>query len=684
MSRWNFFGSFKELKPYSLSLATFVLAALVIALVAPSTKGFQYQFAKGRPWQHDLLTAPYDFPIYKTEAEIEAGEDSIRQAFKPVFTIEASTGELMLGELMNEYQSRLADDMPIRYYNYVHARLVGLYKRGLIQAEQLTNLRNEGKLEIQIRTGEYLARRPVTQFYTLKEGYDYILDSIPTGLDRSLIERMDVGRFLRENVVYDTDFSERLLADELSNLSRSVGMIQQGERIIDRGEIVTPYIYNVLRSLALEHEQRSGGALEMHIIRIGVFITVSLLMLLVGLYLILLVPTFDKARKNILLIQVSMLIFVVLTAINAHHDLFNVYIIPYVMLPILWRIFFNSSTAFTAYVAVILASAIFVAEPLSFILIQMLAGLAALVSLQKLSSRGQMIKASFVVYLTYTITAIGLRFIAVGDLDASYWVIQFYFAINLIFLMFTYILAFFVERAFGYVSNVSLVELSDVNTPLLRELSEIAPGTFQHSLQVSILASEAASKVGGDVSLIRTGALYHDIGKIKNPAYFTENQGGSNPHDLIGPEESARVIIRHVTDGIALAQKHNLPTQIIDFIRTHHGLGMVRYFYITAQNANPDAAIDPAPYTYPGPNPWTKEQGILMLADAVEASSRSLKEYTAESIHAHVARIIDSIVAEGYLNDTPITFRDIQTIKEVFTSKLRTMYHTRISYPDKR
>lgn len=674
----------KDFRSYWDVLLIFALVALVVAGVAPSTKGFQYQFSQGRPWQYDLLTAPYDFPIYKSDQQLQHEQDSITSATRPVYIIDESVASMMIAELQDEYQARLSERVPMRYYNYVHARLVSLYKRGLIPADQLTALRSQGRLEVQLRSGDFVERIPITRFYSLKEAYDYIIDSIPPGLKTELLEQMNLGHYIRDNVVYDEAFTQRLMDESLGHISLSTGMVQLGERIIGPGEIVTAEVYNILRSLAREHDKRSGGALQQHTTRIGVFITLSLLFGLVALYLIYLVPSFDSKRKNFLLLGISSLLLVVLTALNVHYGWFNVYIIPYVMLPILWRIFFSSSTALVSYIAVVLASAIFVSEPLTFIFIQMLGGVSALVSLQNLSSRGQMIKAAFVVYLSYTITALGLRLIGAGAIDSSYWLIQVYFAINLVLLMFTYILAFVVERAFGYVSNVSLVELSDINSPLLRELSEVAPGTFQHSLQVSILASEATSKIGGDVSLIRTGALYHDIGKIKAPAYFTENQGGSNPHNLIDAEESARIIIRHVTDGIALAQKHNLPIPIIDFIRTHHGNGMTKYFYLSEQNAHPEREIDPSPYTYPGPNPWTKEQGILMLADAVEASSRSLKEYTEDSIRKHVWRIVDGIVAEGYLNDTPITFRDIQQIKAVFIAKLRTMYHTRISYPEKR
>lgn len=681
---WNISRLVQEIRNYRYVLIGFVLLSFIIALVAPSTRGFQYQFSVGRPWQYDLLMAPYDFPIYKTEAELSMERDSIRHALKPVYQIDRSLGEMMLGELQDEYQSHLRNEVPLRYYNYLHARLAGFYTRGLMQVDELSTLRQDGKLEIQIREGDVLQRRPITYFYSLREAYDIILDSLPANLDRDLLERMNVGRFLKENVIYDEALTGDLLTDALGHLASSKRIVQQGERIIDRGELVSSDIYNVLESLSIENERRSGGSFYSYVTRLGVFLTIGLLMLLVGLYLVLFTPGLVLELKNILLIQGSILIFVLITALNAHYDLFNVYIIPFVMLPILWRIFYDSYVSLVSFIALVLASAIFVAEPLNFIFIQMVAGLAALVSMQQLSSRAQMIKAAFVVYLAYSLASLGVNLIGSGELSRDYWVIQLYFGLNLVLLTFTYILSFLVERALGYVSYVSLMELSDIHVPLLRELSERAPGTFQHSLQVSILASDAAAKIGGNIPLTRAGGLYHDIGKLKNPAYFTENQGGNNPHMLLQPEESARIIIRHVTDGIILAQKHSLPSTLIDFIRTHHGLGMTKYFYITACNEHPDVEIDPETFTYPGPNPWTKEQGLVMLADAVEASSRSLESYTEEAIRQHVERIVDSIVDEGLLTNTPITFKDIQTIKAVFVSKLQTLYHTRISYPEKR
>lgn len=685
LSMWKILSIPKAVAHNLKTLSSFLLVALLITLLTPGNTGFRYQFSKGKPWQYDLLTAPYDFPIYKSDAELSLEQDSIREATKPVYTYDEEIMAMMLGELKDDYEAHMSQEIPHAYYQYVQHQLRRLYGRGLIQAEQAQGLREQGKLEINLVGADNVMKRtPITRFYNLKEAYEQIHDNKPDQLSAEVLLRMDLARYLRDNVLLNEELTTQLIEAELSDLSPSVGLIQQGERIIDKGEIVTPYTYSLLRSLAHEQQRRSGGTLQQWSLRIGNFLSMSILFSVLGLYLILFIPSFVLRRKNLFFLLISLFLFVGLTAVNIGYDLFNLYIIPYVMFAIMMRTFFDSHTSLITYIVMVLSSAIFIAEPLGFILTQMVAGLVVLIALQNLSSRAQLIRASFLVYLSYTIMSLAITIMNEGSIQQSYWIIQLYFAINLIFLTFTYILAFIVEKTFGYVSNVSLVELSDVNTPLLKELSEVAPGTFQHSLQVSILATEAASKIGGDVQLIRTGALYHDIGKIKNPTYFTENQGVSNPHDLLSCDESAQIIIRHVTDGIALAQKHNLPPQIIDFIRTHHGEGMTRYFYNTYCNQHPDQVVDPTPFTYPGPNPWTKEQGILMLADAVEASSRSLKEHTEQGLSQLMNRIIDGIVGEGMLNNTPLTFRDIQVIKEVFLVKLKTMYHSRITYPDKR
>ena len=365
------------------------------------------------------------------------------------------------------------------------------------------------------------------------------------------------------------------------------------------------------------------------------------------------------------------------------HNILSVYILPYAMLPIILRVFLDSRTAFMAHTITILICSICLRYPHEFILLQVAAGLVAIYSLRELSQRSQLFRSAILVILTYAAMYFAFELITENDLSKMNGGMYIYFIINGILLLFAYPLLFLLEKTFGFTSNVTLVELSNINTPLLRRMSETVPGTFQHSMQVANLAAEAANRIGAKSQLVRTGALYHDIGKMENPVFFTENQsGGVNPHKNLSYEQSAQVVISHITDGIKLAEKNNLPKVIKDFITTHHGRGKTKYFYISWKNEHPNEEPDESLFTYPGPNPFTKEQAILMMADSVEAASRSLPEYTEESIGNLVDKIIDSQVDEGFFKECPITFKDIATVKAVFKEKLKTVYHTRISYPE--
>ena len=320
--------------------------------------------------------------------------------------------------------------------------------------------------------------------------------------------------------------------------------------------------------------------------------------------------------------------------------------------------------------------------PHEFILMQTIAGMVVIFSLKDLSQRSELIRCAFFTFLSYVLTYISLVHYQEGDFLKINWMMFLYLGINFILLMFAYVLVYMLEKTFGYISNITLVELSNINMPLLKKLSETCPGTFQHSLQVSILAAEAAGKINANAQLVRTGALYHDVGKMTNPVFFTENQNNVNPHNQLSFDESARIVISHVSEGVKIAEKYNLPEAIIDFIRTHHGKGKAKYFYNSFKNQYPDRKIDESVFTYPGPNPFSKETAVLMMADSVEAASRSLKEHSEEEIQALVNKIIDGQMADGLLKNAPLTYKDVETVKQVFIDKLKMMYHTRISYPD--
>lgn len=664
---------------------TFVILAVIITLLAPSKSGLHHQFFKGKPWTGDLLTAPYDFPVYKSEAIISMERDSVREAMPPIYLLNEDIEAKMLQKWKEKYSEIGSQQLSYQYYAYLQEQLRILYANGLIGTEEQNNLRQTGHLEITLVNDAKEAEViPITRFLTLKEAYEQILDNLPPILDKKVMADLHITEYLQSNIEYSQSFTEQRLKSEMDKLSLSTGIVQAGERIVDKGEIVDGYTYNVLNSLQQAMERRSGGSKQHFAVSVGTFFMI--LCILITLWLMLRVIAggkFEREFQNIILLVVLIVILVTLAQMASLYQWFSIYIVPFAILPILMRTFFDTWTAFVSHLCSTLIAALFVIDPLGFIIMQVIAGIVALSSLRSLTSRWQLIKCTFLVFLSYIISYIGLSLLRNGGITVDAGLVLLYLGINLIFMMFTYLLVYIIERGFGYVSNISLVELSDINTPLLRQLSETAPGTFQHSLQVSILATEAASHVNADVQLIRTGALYHDIGKMKNPTYFTENQGMNNPHATLPFDESARIIIRHVTDGIALAQKHALPDAVIDFIRTHHGRGQAKYFYNSYYNEHPDEAIDVDQFTYPGPNPFSKEMGILMLADAVEASSRSLKEFTEEGLEALVNKIVGNIISEGLLDDTPISFHDVQIIKKVFVNKLKVMYHSRITYPER-
>ncbi|MBL6452131.1 MAG: HDIG domain-containing protein [Porphyromonas sp.] len=669
-------------------LLTLILLALVITVLSPHDEDtFQYQVIQGKPWLGDeLLVAPFNFPIYKSDEMIQRERDSVRQSILPYYQIDTLTGAKMLHKWEEEWTAKWSKEVSDEaYYYYMCDYLKDLYRNGIIEEETATRLRQDDVLEVKLLDAGQVSRlTPVTLFSTPMEAYQQASERLPQELSKSVIRKFDPSNYIQVNVYPNEAKTQQVIDDELRNLSKSVGVVQKGERIISKGEIVSPHQYDVLQSLRRVTEEQQGSSLRQALpMGVGTFLIIVSLLLGLWFFLFYYRPKIVKEYKNTLFFSLLILIFSVLTIIFARIELGAwVYAIPYVSVAILVRTFFESRTAVYAFLTTILICALYVPFALEFIIIQFIAGMLAVFSLRSLSSRAQIIRATFLIFVIYNVMTCSYSLMTGGALGRNDLSNLLYFSFNLIFNMFSYLLIYLIEKGFGYVSNITLVELSDVNRPLPRQLSEQAPGTFQHSMQMALLASDAATAIGADARLVRAGALYHDIGKMRNAAYFTENQGSINPHDQLTPMESAAVIIKHVTDGIAMAQKHNLPPAIQDFIRMHHGRGVTKYFYNEYCNAHPDETVDVDKFTYPGPNPNSKETGILMLADAIEASSRSLKDLSKETLIAHVNKIVDSIVADGLLNDTPLTFRDIQTIKDVFAEKLATIYHSRIAYPE--
>ena len=524
--------------------------------------------------------------------------------------------------------------------------------------------------------------RFIDQLYTVKEAYEYLLNADTAHYKKKILQQCNLSDYITPNLVYDEEKSEAAQKDLLSNISWANGFVLNGQKIIDRGEIVDEQTYNILESLRKEWEKRSDSVQEKRLTLAGQILYVGIFLFCFMAYLELFRADYYERKGTLTLLFALIVFFPVLSSIMVEQNLSSIYVVPFAMIPIIVRVFLDSRTAFMAHVTIILLCSITLRFPHEFILLQVVAGMVAIYSLRELSQRSQLLRTALVVFISYALLHFAFELIHEDDLTKLNTRMYIYFMINGILLLFAYPLLFLLEKTFGFTSDVTLVELSNINNSLLREMSEVAPGTFQHSLQMANLAAAAANKIGGKSQLVRTGALYHDIGKMVNPAFFTENQSGVNPHKSLSYEQSAQVIISHITDGLKLAEKHNLPKVIKDFISTHHGRGLTKYFYISYKNEHPDEEVDQEKFRYPGPNPFTKEQAVLMMADSVEAASRSLPEYTEESISTLVDKIIDTQVSEGYFKECPITFKDIATAKALFKEKLKTMYHTRISYPE--
>ena len=659
----------------------FVVTVTIIVYFLPKEGKFNYQFDINTPWKYGLLQASFDIPIYKNEKQVQAEQDSIMASYQPYYDLDKQVVNNALSKLREDYGKTLKQQIGSAYLRYIERALTEIYTKGVMSGNDLKRLNEDSTKHILLVEQNIATSHPVSQFYSTKEAYEYLLNA-DTAYNKQVLQQCNLNNYILPNVVYDEEKSESALRDLLSNISWASGEVLNGQKIIDRGEIIDAHTYNILNSLKKEWEKRSDTIEEKRLTIIGQILFVSLFIICFMVYLESFRKDFYERKGNLSLLFILIIFFPVLSSIIVEQNLTSIYIIPYAMIPIIIRIFLDSRTAFMAHTIIILLCSITLRYPHEFVLLQILTGMVAIFSLRELSQRSQLFRTAFIIFVCYSLLYFAFELIHDDDLTKLNTRMYIYFAINGVLMLFAYPLLFALEKTFGFTSNVTLVELSNINHPLLREMSEIAPGTFQHSLQMSNLAAEAANRIGAKSQLVRTGALYHDIGKLMNPAFFTENQSGVNPHKNLSYEQSAQIIINHVTDGLKLADKHNLPKVIKDFINTHHGHGLTKYFYISYQNEHPNEEVDAEKFRYPGVNPFTKEQAILMMADSVEAASRSLAEYTEESIGGLVDKIIDSQVADGFFKECPITFKDIAQVKALFKEKLKTIYHTRITYPE--
>lgn len=622
-------------------LSLVALAAITLYLFPKYNTPFKYHFEVGQPWGYGLMTAEFDFPIYKTDDQIAEERADVLKDYAPCYNILPDAGQ---------------------------------YDLYIVSLQEMERIEGLGCTRISVLHNRVATSVPVTDIYTPKSAYQL------------------TNNELAPNLVYDTITSDNLRNNLLSSISLTQGMVQAGEKIIDTGEIVSSEDYQILESLRRALEEKNVSRTQSVVSTIGCGLLIIIMLGIFVLYLYIFRRKLLDDLNNMLFFTLLMAIIIAGAFLVLRYAPVGwVYLIPFAWGPIIARVFYDSRTAVCLNLITVFIVSMAVPAPYMFIILQVAVGMVAVASLRDMTQRAQLAHTALWVFLTYSVVYTAIVMILSGDMhdiDYHYYI---YFLVNAVLVICAYGVVYLFERTFGLVSSITLVELTNVNSNLMHEFAEKAPGTFQHSLQVSNLATEAAKRIGAKVLLVRTGALYHDIGKMANPEYFTENQAPNcNPLLSMPTKDAARVVIAHVTDGERIARRHHLPEVIVHFIRSHHGTSVVRYFYNTAVNqanaakaeGKPMPEVNIADYTYPGPKPTTKEAAILMMADAIEARSRSLTEFSEKSVSDMVDNMIDLQVSAGQFSDTPLSFKDLEDIRAVFKEKILAMNHHRIAYPD--
>lgn len=671
-----------KLKGAFTLIGTVIVVVLLLVYFLPRETKFGYEYEQGRPWRYNSLIATFDFPVYKTPDEVQAERDSALSQFQPFYTEDVQIAQRQIAAFETAWRAGRFGDVPAHCLNHVDKMLRGVYEAGMVPSADLSQMAKERTPGVRVVEGTEAVTRPITELYSTRSAYEYIVYADTINFPRELLARCNINEYLSPNLSIDSAKTSAVREDLLAAVSPASGMVQSGQRIIDRGEIISAEQYKILQSFERETVRRNDPSKGMWQVVTGQVIFVLCVIVAFVFYLRLFRREYLRSPHSILLLSSLIAIFPLITYAMVGQKFLNVYMVPYAMVPIFVRIFMDSRTAFMTMVCSVILSSLALHSNYEFVIVQFMSGMTAIYALRDLTERSQLLRVALAVFVTSSAIMLGYDLsqgIEFSHLDRSMYV---YNAVNGVLLLFAYPLLYMIEKLFGFTSSVTLVELSNTNNSVLRRMSKVAQGTFVHSLQVANLAAEVADKIGAKPQLVRTGALYHDIGKMLNPAFFTENQTGVNPHDELTEERSAQIIISHVTEGLKLADKYHLPKVIRDFISTHHGRSQVKYFYIQWKNKHQGEEPDAKLFTYPGPNPFTREQAILMMCDAVEASSRSLKEFTEESIKELVNRIIDGQVQAGYFRECPITFRDIADAKRVLAESLKTIYHTRIAYPE--
>ncbi len=668
-----------------------LLTIILLVQLFPRQPGFDYEYQMGRPWLHDDLIAPISFAILKTPAQLEEERERVKENFRPFFSRSQVVAQSMMEVFQVEFEQAWEQKHGREERQALRQRsletglqlLDNLYQTGIIYLG-IDHRGKPGDFEIRVLDGNIARTTVLRDLYTIQQAYLEVIgfmeereDRVDADLLRPLLEVS-----LNQNVFYNEEISSRTLEAEMEAIPLTRGMVQEGEKIVSKGELMTPATYQVLESFKMEFQRQVGDSARQVLFYAGQFLLVSISMIVLLLFLYYFRRDVFNDNRRILLVLLSVLLMVFSTGLVIRYNIDYLYLVPVCLVPVLIRAFFDNRLALYVHIITIILIGFLVPRSFEFVFLQFVAGIVAILNMASLRRRSQLFVTVVLIFATYSAVYFGLSLAHTGSLENLYWTDFAYFAGSAFLTLFAYPLIFLFERIFGLPTDFSLLELADTNNSLLRQLGMKAPGSFQHSLQVANLSEEAIIAIGGNSLLTRTGALYHDIGKMENPLYFTENQSsGHNPHQEITFRESARIIIRHVIDGIEMGRKHNLPEYVIDFIRTHHGTTTARYFYTMQLKENAREQVNKADFAYPGPPPFSKETAVVMMADAVEAASRSLGKPDENRINRLVDEIIDLQVLEKQFDNADITFRDISTVKDIFKRMLLNIYHVRIAYP---
>lgn len=672
----------------------YLISIFLVFLMYPRSGKFQYEYVKNTPWLHKNLIAPFDFPVYKDENQLASEMDDISDNSFSYFQLDTTVQISVSAELQQDIDLVSVDDDLGSAYIKNHTVLLdtlpgilrGLYTTGIVEMHPVIQVDNIEELELIVLRRQIAEETALADLLTEREAYEHVMNSLITITSLSsneILSDLTIANYIRPNILYDESMTENVFLSKLDEISTTQGMVQSGQIIISRGELVSAEKYRLVESLRQEYETNPNVNRNYTLLYLGQFILISLLFLSLLWYVMNFRKDMMGSSAQTLFLLILILLMVALTKVTVNNENISFYVIPFAIVPIFLKTFFNVRFALFVHFLILLLAGFWIPNSYQFLLMNFLAGVVAVFSMRSYYKRGILFYIACFVVLTYSLIYVILSLLQEGTFEGINWTEILWFGGNGLLILTVYPLIYIFERMFGFLSDGTLFELSDTNQPLLRELAEKAPGTLQHSLQVANMAEEAVRIIGGNPLLIRTGALYHDIGKMENPYYFIENQRNEeNPHDKLDFKTSARVIIEHVSRGIELAKKNKLPEQIIDFIRTHHGTSTVQYFYKSYLNTNPDDDANAEDFTYPGPKPFSKEMAVLMIADSVEAASRSMKNINPESINELVDHIVEHQTKEEQYTDADITFRDITTIKEIFKKKLTNIYHARIEYPE--